>query len=55
VITGADDTTVSPARQKLLVEGIPGTRQVIIPQAGHAVSVNQPEQFNQALLDFLRE
>jgi 3-oxoadipate enol-lactonase len=55
VITGADDTTVSPARQKLLVEGIPGARQVVIPRAGHAVSVDQPERFNQALLDFLKE
>jgi 3-oxoadipate enol-lactonase len=55
VITGADDTTVSPARQKLLAEGIPGARQVVIPRAGHAVSVDQPEPFNQALLDFLKE
>ena len=53
VVTGADDSTVSPARQRLLAQGIPGARQVVIPQAGHAVSVDQPEQFNQALLEFL--
>jgi 3-oxoadipate enol-lactonase len=53
VITGAGDTTVTPARQKLLVEGIPSACQVVIPQAGHAVSVDQPEQFNRVLLDFL--
>ena len=55
VVTGADDSTVRPARQKLLVQGIPWARQVLIQDAGHAVSVDQAEQFNQALLDFLKE
>ena len=55
VITGADDSTVSPARQKLLVDGIVGSRQVIIQNAGHAVSVDQAEKFNQTILAFLQE
>jgi pimeloyl-ACP methyl ester carboxylesterase len=55
VISGAEDTTVTPDRQKLLAEGIPGAHQVIIPQAGHAVSVEQAEQFNRILLEFLKE
>ena len=55
VITGVNDSTVSPARQKLLADGIPGARQVRIADAGHAVSVDQAEQFNQALLEFLQE
>ncbi len=54
VVTGADDSTVSPARQKLLVDGIPGARQVVILHAGHAVGVDQAEQFNQVLLEFLK-
>ena len=53
VVTGANDTTVSPARQRRLADGIPEARQVVIPQAGHAVSVDQPEQFNRVLLEFL--
>jgi 3-oxoadipate enol-lactonase len=53
VVTGADDTTVIPARQRLLVEGIPYAQQVIIPAAGHAVPVDQPDRFNQELLKFL--
>ncbi len=53
VITGACDTTVPTANQRHLVEGIPGARQVIIPDAGHAVTVDQPEAFNKAMLDFL--
>jgi 3-oxoadipate enol-lactonase len=53
IVTGADDTTVTPARQRLLVEGIPSTRQVIIADAGHAVPVDQAERFNRELLAFL--
>ncbi|KAF0107387.1 MAG: alpha/beta hydrolase fold protein [Anaerolineaceae bacterium] len=55
VVTGADDTTVSPARQRLLVDGIPGARQVVVPQAGHAVPVDRAETFNRLLLEFLGE
>ncbi len=55
VISGADDTTVIPARQKALAQGIPSAQQVIIPQAGHAVPVDQAERFNRVLLDFLKE
>ena len=53
IVTGADDTTVSPARQRMLVEAIPGACQVIIPDAGHAVPVDQAERFNRELLAFL--
>jgi pimeloyl-ACP methyl ester carboxylesterase len=55
VITGANDTTVRPARQRLLVQGIHGAKQVTIQDAGHAVSVDQAEIFNQALVEFLKE
>jgi 3-oxoadipate enol-lactonase len=55
VITGSRDGTVSPDRQKILVQGIPSASQVIIPEAGHAVSVDQAEQFNRTLLDFLKK
>ena len=53
VVTGADDTTVTTARQRLLVDGIHAARQVIIPNAGHAVPVDQTERFNRELLAFL--
>jgi pimeloyl-ACP methyl ester carboxylesterase len=53
VVTGADDTTVAPVRQRLLVEGIPAARQVIVSDAGHAVPVDQAEIFNRELLAFL--
>jgi 3-oxoadipate enol-lactonase len=53
VVSGADDTTVTPARQRPLVEGIQAARQVIIQKAGHAVPVDQAERFNRELLAFL--
>jgi pimeloyl-ACP methyl ester carboxylesterase len=53
VVSGTGDTTVSPARQKLLVNGIPGARQVVIQDAGHALTVDHAEEFNRILLEFL--
>jgi len=55
VITGENDGTVSPVVQKALVESIPGARQVLVAGAGHAVSVDHPEEFNKAMMDFLAE
>jgi 3-oxoadipate enol-lactonase len=53
VITGEADTTVPVHNQRPLVDKIPGARQVVLPDAGHALCVEQPERFNQVLLDFL--
>jgi 3-oxoadipate enol-lactonase len=53
VISGANDSTVSPVHQKVLADGIPGARQVIIPDAGHAVAIDQFEAFNRHLIGFL--
>jgi 3-oxoadipate enol-lactonase len=55
VVTGDHDTTVPLPNQRMLVEKIPGARQVIIPNAGHAVTIDQPELFNKELLGFLKE
>ena len=53
VITAANDTTVPPAAQKQLAAGIPGARHVIIQGAGHAVTVEKPEDVNKILVEFL--
>lgn len=53
VVTGEKDTTVPEEVQMQLVQGIRTARQVIVPGAGHAVSVDQPDRFNQILADFL--
>jgi 3-oxoadipate enol-lactonase len=53
VVTGDRDTTVPPHNQQPLVERIPGASQVILANAGHALCVEQPEQFNRLMIDFL--
>jgi 3-oxoadipate enol-lactonase len=53
VITGDSDTTVPFKAQKVLAEGILAASHVIIPDAGHAVSVEKPLEFNQILMQFL--
>ncbi len=54
VITGAEDTTVLPSRQKLLATGIPGALHRVVPHAGHAIPVEQAEIFNISLVNFFR-
>jgi pimeloyl-ACP methyl ester carboxylesterase len=54
VVTGGRDTTVSSRNQERLAQLIPGAEQVIIPDAGHAVTVDQADIFNRTLLDFLQ-
>lgn len=54
VISGEHDTTISPARQKMLAGGIPGARQIVIPEGGHAVAIDQAAAFNRVLLEFLQ-
>ena len=53
VITSSEDSTVSPHRQRILAENIPNAKQVAIPGANHAVTVEFPGQFNRTMLDFL--
>jgi len=53
VISGANDSTVAPVYQKVLADEIPDARQIIIPDAGHAVAIDQYEKFNAVVKNFL--
>ena len=53
VITGQCDTTVPLENQKYLVEHIQNATQTFIPGAGHAVTIDKPDAFNETLLDFI--
>jgi pimeloyl-ACP methyl ester carboxylesterase len=53
VVTGERDTTIPPVLQRFLADSIPGARQVVIGDGGHAVPADQPHHFNKVLLDFL--
>jgi len=52
VLAGADDTPFLPAIDYMAAT-IPGAAKVIIPGAGHASNLHQPEAFNRAMADFL--
>lgn len=54
VITGEMDTTVPVEIQAKLAQGIANANQIIIPGAGHGVTVEKPELVNNILLEFIR-
>lgn len=55
VVTGENDTTLPLATQRRISERIPQAVHVLIKDAGHAVTIDQPEIFNRTLLEFLSD
>ncbi len=53
ILTSENDTTVPAETQRTLARGIVGSRQILFPKGGHALSVDQAEGFNAAVLSFL--
>ena len=54
MIVGEEDKLTPVRYSKYIVEQLPGSTMKIIPNAGHYVMLEQPENFNHALLSFLR-
>ncbi|OQV00439.1 hypothetical protein CLAIMM_05933 [Cladophialophora immunda] len=54
VVVGADDAPFLAASE-YMAKKIPGARKVVVPDAGHAVNIDQPERFLQAVTPFLDE
>lgn len=52
VLVGANDTPFLNATDYMAAK-IPGAQKVVIPDAGHAANMDQPERFNEAVLNFL--
>ena len=52
VLVGADDTPFLNASDYMAAK-IPGAAKAVIPDAGHAANIDQPESFNTAILGFL--
>jgi len=52
VIVGADDAPFLAASDYMATK-IPGAKKAIIPAAGHAVNIDQPQAFLEAVLPFL--
>jgi pimeloyl-ACP methyl ester carboxylesterase len=53
IIAAEHDRVVAPARARELHAAIPGSRLVMIDQAGHLPCVEQPEVYNAAVREFL--
>src|SRR4051812_4301982 len=52
IVVGADDTPFLAASDYMAAK-IPGARKVVVPAAGHAVNIDQPQAFIEAVLPFL--
>ncbi len=52
VVVGADDTGFIAASD-YMQKKIPNCKKVVIPTAGHAANIDNPRDFNSAILDFL--
>jgi pimeloyl-ACP methyl ester carboxylesterase len=55
VISAADDKLTPPKYAEFLVQHIPGSRGVHIPDAGHFVPIEKPQAVNAAIAAFLDE
>lgn len=54
LVFGEDDAVTTPADARILFEQISASGLSIIKNAGHYSNLEQPEQFNQALINFLK-
>ena len=54
IVVGADDKPYLIGSE-YMAQKISGSRKEIIPDAGHAVNIDQPDRFNSTLIDFLSE
>ena len=52
-LTGSEDVLIPPENAKIMAEIIPNARMSTIDDGGHLVLIEQPQQFNQAVIDFL--
>jgi pimeloyl-ACP methyl ester carboxylesterase len=54
IIAGGADLLAPPALMRMWVQYLDHAQWVLIPEAGHALSWEEPELFNQAVLAFLK-
>jgi len=53
VIVGSEDAISPPAEMRSIAAGIPNAKFVVIPDAGHMTTMENPDPVNQALLAFI--
>jgi 3-oxoadipate enol-lactonase len=53
VVVGADDQITPAGDAQLMARGIPGSALAVIPDSGHLPNLENPEEFNRVLGEFL--
>jgi 3-oxoadipate enol-lactonase len=53
IITGAEDVMIRVEDSRAMADVIPGSRFMRIPNSGHLTNIENPEEYNRALLAFL--
>ena len=53
ILVGDEDVATVPEKSERMHAAIPGSKLVIIPNAGHSSTVEEPTAVNAALTDFL--
>ena len=53
VIHGADDQLIPQAEAKAMADAVEGSLFEIVPDAGHLPNIEQPDIFNDAVIDFV--
>ena len=54
ILVGAEDAITPVADSERMHRAIPGSRLVVLENAGHVSNIERTQQFNDALLEFLR-
>lgn len=55
VLVGADDPACTPAQALVLHENIANSEHIVIEEAAHLSNIEQPVEFNEAVLTFLKK
>lgn len=55
IIVGEEDILIPPKYSKLLNEKIFGSKLVIMKKCGHVTTLEKPEEFNNIVLEFLKD
>ena len=53
VLVGDSDTFTPPDRSEEMAAAIPGARLVVVPECGHASTIEQPDAVNRALIEWI--
>ena len=55
VLVGAQDRSLPPRHSRTIADTVPGAQLVVIPDAGHLSTIEQPDAVNEVLLPFIHQ